>query len=334
VSTERLVARLSHRAGHSSSPKTQQGAGESGKSTILKQMQILHKNGWTNEEKLRFRPIILQNLLGSMQTLCRACIDLSIKHDTANEKRAGTMLSLTLADMDETKMGMFSALWADGGVKQAIKRQVEFHLIDSAEFVLQHTARLLSTKYVPTEQDILRSRIATTGIVNFNFVIDDTNFKMFDVGGQRGERKRWMHCFSNVNAILFITSLVDYYQVLSEDRTKNRLDESLDLFEGIVNLPWFKNTSIILFLNKKDLFEKKVLVVDIGIYHPAYTGGLDYDLGIQYITDEYLSRNRNSKKKIFSHITDATDTENIQFVWKVAKHTIMHGALKGTGLLM
>src|SRR3954467_7976686 len=78
-------------------------------------------------------------------------------------------------------------------------------------------------------------------------------FRMYDVGGQRGERKKWIHCFENVTAIMFIASLSEYDQVLAEDRSRNRLKESLDLFEGIINLPWFNDAPIILFLNKDDL---------------------------------------------------------------------------------
>ena len=80
----------------------------------------------------------------------------------------------------------------------------------------------------------------------------------FDVGGQRNERRKWIHCFDNVNAVVFVASLSEFDQNLFEDETKNRLDEALELFQQISNSKWFQDTSLILFLNKKDLFEKKV----------------------------------------------------------------------------
>jgi hypothetical protein len=178
---------------------------------------------------------------------------------------------------------MYEALWADKGVQEAFERQNEFHLLDSAPYFLKHTARMMDASYVPNEEDILRSRVATTGIVETDFEIDKMKFIMYDVGGQRGERKRWIHCFDSVTAIMFIAALSEYDQVLAEDRSRNRLCESLDLFEGIINLPWFKDVAVILFLNKKDLFEVKVAKVDIGTYHPSYTGGLDYDAGAKFI---------------------------------------------------
>ncbi len=90
-------------------------------------------------------------------------------------------------------------------------------------------------------------------------MLKDLNFRVFDVGGQRSERKKWIHCFEDVTAIIFIVALSEYDQVLVEDETTNRMHESLRLFDSICNNKWFVNTSIILFLNKKDLFEEKIL---------------------------------------------------------------------------
>lgn len=73
---------------------------------------------------------------------------------------------------------------------------------------------------------------------------------MFDVGGQRSERKKWIHCFENVTSIIFCVAISEYDQVLLEETTQNRMDESLILFESVVNSRWFVRTSIILFLNK------------------------------------------------------------------------------------
>ena len=80
---------------------------------------------------------------------------------------------------------------------------------------------------------------------------------MVDVGGQRSERKRWFECFDSVTSILFLVSSSEFDQVLMEDRQTNRLTESLNIFETIVNNRVFSNVSIILFLNKTDLLEKK-----------------------------------------------------------------------------
>jgi hypothetical protein len=85
--------------------------------------------------------------------------------------------------------------------------------------------------YIPSEQDVLHARAPTTGIVENHFEIDGNAFKMFDVGGQRNERKKWIHCFENVTAVLFVAALSEYNQVLYEDECL-RVDEPVMLATG------------------------------------------------------------------------------------------------------
>jgi len=48
---------------------------------------------------------------------------------------------------------------------------------------------------------------------------------MFDVGGQRSERKKWIHCFENVTSIIFCVALSEYDQVLLEESNQVRKDQ-------------------------------------------------------------------------------------------------------------
>lgn len=79
--------------------------------------------------------------------------------------------------------------------------------------------RIAAPDYLPTDQDVLRSRVKTTGITETTFHIGDLTYRMFDVGGQRSERKKWIHCFENVTAIVFLVAISEYDQVLVEDET-------------------------------------------------------------------------------------------------------------------
>ena len=72
---------------------------------------------------------------------------------------------------------------------------------------------------MPTDQDILRSRVKTTGITETTFKVGELTYKLFDVGGQRSERKKWIHCFENVTALVFLVSLSEYDQMLYEDES-------------------------------------------------------------------------------------------------------------------
>src|SRR5690606_38946773 len=96
--------------------------------------------------------------------------------------------------------------------------------------------------------------------------------RMVDVGGQRSERKKWFHCFQDVKAIIFCVALSEYDQKLYEDDLTNRMNESLRVFKDICNNKWFAEISIILFLNKKDIFKKKIKRIPISVTFPEYKG--------------------------------------------------------------
>ena len=104
-------------------------------------------------------------------------------------------------------------LWTDSGVQTCFNRSNEYQLNDSAKYFLDKLDEIGQTGYLPSTQDILRTRVKTTGIVEINFSFKDLNFRVFDVGGQRSERKKWIHCFEDVTAIIFIVALSEYDQV-------------------------------------------------------------------------------------------------------------------------
>lgn len=65
---------------------------------------------------------------------------------------------------------------------------------------------------------MLHSRLRTTGITETLFELGQLNFRMMDVGGQRSERKKWIHCFEGVQCLLFMVALSGYDQSLLEDQ--------------------------------------------------------------------------------------------------------------------
>jgi GTPase SAR1 family protein len=120
--------------------------------------------------------------------------------------------------------------------------------------------------------DVLRARVRTTGIEEAQFELEEFKFRMLDVGGQRSERRKWIHCFDLVTAVIFCSSLSEYDQTLREDESQNRMKESLLLFEEIRNSPWFASVPFILFLNKVDLFKQKIKVSSLSVCFPEYKG--------------------------------------------------------------
>ncbi|XP_019739269.1 guanine nucleotide-binding protein G(olf) subunit alpha isoform X2 [Hippocampus comes] len=254
------------------------GAGESGKSTIVKQMKILHVNGFNAEEKKQKIQDIRKNVKDAIVTIVSAMSTLIPPVPLANPEdqfRIEYIKSIApLSDFDYSQEFFDHAkkLWDDEGVKACFERSNEYQLIDCAQYFLDRIDSVRQSDYTPTDQDLLRCRVLTSGIFETRFQVDKVNFHMFDVGGQRDERRKWIQCFNDVTAIIFVVASSSYNMVIREDNNTNRLREALDLFRSIWNNRWLRTISVILFLNKQDMLAEKVLAGKSKIedYFPEY----------------------------------------------------------------
>jgi len=310
------------------------GAGESGKSTIFKQMKIINKDGYSEAERKGFLGIVFSNTVSSMNTLMEAFekIELDMPADV-NTLWESFQEATEGEKLDPAGAELLKKLWADKTVQECFERKSEYQLNDSADYYFNDVDRLAAPGYIPTEQDVLRSRVRTTGIVQSDFVIKGMNFSMFDVGGQRNERRKWIHAFDNVNAVVFVAAISEYDQVLFEDETQNRMEEALQLFDQIVNSKWFKATAMILFLNKRDLFEMKAVKKPLSKYFPEYDGGDDnFKNAFAFWEKKFKAKSKVPDKSIFSHVTCATDTGNVKFVFNAVVAIILENNLKASGL--
>ncbi|KAJ3363424.1 guanine nucleotide-binding protein subunit alpha [Allomyces arbusculus] len=327
------------------------GAGESGKSTILKQMTLIHGGGYTDSDRQAFREIIFANVLQAMVALANGCtqrLGLPLAGGAAAEEAAEMLAdavaiagtSSPLAGVDTFPADLARAvamLWQDAAIQAAYLRSREFQLNDSAKYYFDALDRIAAPGYVPTDQDILRSRVKTTGIVETTFHIGDLTYRMFDVGGQRSERKKWIHCFENVTAIVFLVAISEYDQVLVEDESVNRMMEALALFDSICNSRWFAHTSIILFLNKIDLFKQKLMSGSspLSHYFPDFPAVNDsnYDAACEYFLQRFTALNRSTEKQVYTHFTCATDTTQVRFVMAAVNDIVIQENLRRVGLL-
>ncbi|MBN3315543.1 GNA11 protein, partial [Atractosteus spatula] len=479
------------------------GTGESGKSTFIKQMRIIHGTGYTDEDKRGFTKLVYQNIFTAMQSMIRAMETLKIQYKYEQNKSN----ALLVREVDVEKVSSFEQpyinaikmLWTDPGIQECYDRRREYQLSDSTKYYLSDIERIASPGYVPTQQDVLRVRVPTTGIIEYPFDLENIIFsylsdldriadpsylptqqdvlrvripttgiieypfdlqsiifRMVDVGGQRSERRKWIHCFENVTSIMFLVALSEYDQVLVESDNElqhsgggldpqsqlaqegagsrvyskaisfhcsqlrsyqeavvkmkrvnwdspgpagilnytvllrasrssdaeqysgssngeeetssrrghgvasegagmlgspcarglrsppaldtlgdqNRMEESKALFRTIITYPWFQNSSVILFLNKKDLLEEKIMYSHLVDYFPEFDGPQrDAQAAREFILKMFVDLNPDSDKIIYSHFTCATDTENIRFVFAAVKDTILQLNLKEYNLV-
>jgi len=299
-------------------------------------MKIIHMNGFTDAERKEFHDIIHTNVILSIRTLVIAAQHFGYEINEENKENAALFQSnAILGDLElSVERGQqIKSLWADEAIKNAYNRSSEFQLTDSTSYFLDKVEQLTGNNYIPTQDDVLRARAKTTGINEIEFHVKGALFRLVDVGGQRSERKKWIHCFQDVTAVLFCTALSEYDQMLYEDATVNRMHESLKLFEEFCNSRWFANITIILFLNKSDLFQTKIAKTDLKCCFPKYTGGNNYEEGIKFIKETFLSTNQSASAKLtFTHVTCATNTDNIKVVFEATRETIMKRSMDAVGI--
>jgi len=101
------------------------GAGESGKSTIVKQMKIIHDNGFSTEELSQFKAVVYSNLVQSIQMIIKAMSRLEIEYDDASraedERQLFTLAGTSEEDvLTEELVGIIKRLWADKGVQKKL----------------------------------------------------------------------------------------------------------------------------------------------------------------------------------------------------------------------
>ncbi|CAM4561514.1 unnamed protein product [Lepidochelys olivacea] len=314
------------------------GTGESGKSTFIKQMRIIHGSGYTDEDKKSFTKLVYQNIFTAIQAMIRAMETLKIQYTSEQNKENAQLIREVEVDrvtaLERKQAEAIKKLWADPGIQECYDRRREYQLSDSAKYYLTDIDRIALPSFVPTQQDILRVRVPTTGIIEYPFDLENIIFRMVDVGGQRSERRKWIHCFESVTSIIFLVALSEYDQVLAECDNENRMEESKALFKTIITYPWFLNSSVILFLNKKDLLEEKIMYSHLISYFPEYTGPKqDVKAAREFILKLYQDQNPDKEKVIYSHFTCATDTENIRFVFAAVKDTILQLNLREFNLV-
>ena len=215
---------------------------------------------------------------------------------------------------------------------------------------------LIEKDYLPDDDDILRSRRATTGINEIEMEIKTVPFRFVDVGGQRTQRQKWHLCFSDVTAILFLASSSEYDEYLREDGTTNRLEESCKVFDTLINYKVLKNVEFILFLNKHDLLKEKIQKINLKTYCHDFSGNPHSINDVEkylvrkfthlkksmpatqraefrqqeqqtlsprhsnFIQDfDSIQMDSHEEKSIYSHFTTAIDTNNIKTIFEMVR---------------
>ncbi|WBW73732.1 G-protein alpha subunit [Schizosaccharomyces osmophilus] len=323
------------------------GAGDSGKTTIMKQMRLLYSPGFNQAARRQYRIMIFENIITSVCLLMDAMENSGMSLLPENEKYRPIILRKQTIQVNEPfPADLYEALRAltlDPKIRTAQNCGTNLSLLDNFYYYQDHIDRIFDPQYLPSDQDILHCRIKTTGISEETFLLNRHKYRFFDVGGQRSERRKWIHCFESVTALLFLVSLAGYDQCLVEDNSGNQMQEALLLWDSICNSSWFAESAMILFLNKLDLFKRKVHISPIQQYFPDYQetpstptfvqtqcpfSDNAVKSGMYYFYLKFESLNRIASRSCYCHFTTATDTSLLQRVMVSVQDTIMSNNLQ------
>jgi len=254
---------------------------------------------------------------------------------------------------------LLQKIWWNQTTRLLFLREEQF-LETPLVYFMSNMDRIARADYHPTNEDILLARKRTNGVSVLEFEKGGKKFVLMDVGGQKTERKKWLAHFDNVHAVIFVVGLDQYDQILIEEgngRPQNRLQESLDLFEGMCQSPWFRKSSFILFLNKSDLFKLKIKKVPITVWKSEYAGDpFDNDQCLRFIKKRFANvyngfsevrrqedasaslqagvrRQPFVAPELYVHVTCATDSSAMQFVIQACQDILLRSALGKYGIL-
>lgn len=298
------------------------GAGESGKSTIIKQLSLLYRKGGIMEDRRQFVRVLQNNTLVCMQALLRAAEQFEYDDKTNPEYvNDATLIMGTEGNdvMTEQMVEAVKRLWASEAIQKTYLHRNQFWILETADYYFENCHRFVEENFLPNDVDVIMARKRTTGVIVTEFPVDGYNFSVVDVGGQRSERRKWINCFDGVRAIFWVSNLAGYDKVLFEDKSINRMHEDLDLFKETLKTPAFKDTPIFLFFNKKDLFDISIQSSNIDLCFPEYTGPQEADAAQQYIAEQFQEALPPGKTIEMVHFLSAKKKDEVKGAFERVK---------------
>jgi len=295
-------------------------------------MRVIHNAGFAKSELEKFVDVLRDNCLAGMMRLLFACSEWSIEIPENLKSQADAIMNAT--ELTEEIALAIQDLWITEVVQKAFQRSNEIQLPGGSSgtaYYVEHAVRFSKPEYLPTQDDVIRAKLRTTGITEVTFNVGQTEFTMTDVGGQRSERRKWLNCFVDITAVIFLVAINEFDMNLEEDNKTNRMEESLKLFQKLTGAQWFQNVSFILFLNKSDLFIEKIKKNSLREYFEDYDAFLneqkerksmsEFECSCEYISKQY--KDAFNGHSLYSFVTCAIDTKNCDRVFGAVRDMIV-----------
>jgi len=320
------------------------GVGNCGKTTFLKQMLLANGEGVSGPERLKLVREIRLRIVDAVLKLAKN-LDRLTDGMVLSEEMNGCVEILERFDktaaIDDPMKDALRKLWSNDAIKAAFEKYEVVHIpYSTAYFIEQRLDAVCAGDYCPSDTDLVQSRVKTEKVYQVSFIVDENRFYLVDVGGQRDQRERWNAHFNDaqetfvVNGVVFVAGLDGIDQVIEEDEKTNVMTESLNVFEEAITKDALKDAALVLFLNKTDLFRKKLENgLDFQALYPDFPGG-DADAAIEYISGLFQERaTKSGERQVYMKPTCVTDPDNCKTVFGAVKSHVNYGNLKGAGFV-
>ncbi|KAJ5079484.1 guanine nucleotide-binding protein subunit alpha [Anaeramoeba ignava] len=308
------------------------GAGSTGKSTFFRQVQLLQNGNFNQETVIEFRQIISRNCISLMKKLCSLANNLNIEIKNKFDMKKLDKIPNNKDFISQEDSEIIKNLWNDSGIQKIYPyAKLQLESFESAVYFFQNIDRISNEYYSPTNEDIIHARYQTRSIQEEEFTIKGYHFRLVDVGGQRSQRRKWIHCFEGTTSVIFFVSLTNCFQQKSKEQKISKLQESLDIFQYLVSCPWFERTTVVIFFNKLDLFKELLSDPNNELNIPSYQGSRDFTEVTEYIVSLFLNINSSSdypSRDIYHFLTCAIDSDKISSVFLITLHSLFERSLE------
>lgn len=275
------------------------GTSESGKSTLLKAIRFHTAAEYNREEHISFAKKTRANIIRGILIILEAteCLNIPLQHRGSDCYAQILRQAAQVNDeYPEEVAEAVTHLWADAGVQEAFRRRCGYQLLENLPYFASRVQQVIEPGYTPSREDVLRLWTHTEGVWETTLDLDDAIVKVFDMGGNRSQRRKWIHTFKDVDSIVFTVDASAYCRRLFEDESMNRRQEQLRLWDSIANSRWFIKTNFILVFTKVDTLLETIESSPISEYflefeEPAESGDKAQvvDSYLAFLKERFLS---------------------------------------------
>jgi guanine nucleotide-binding protein subunit alpha len=277
-----------------------------------------------------------------IQKLISGCGEFHI--DIPNNLKKPSNLVLNAAQLTPDIAEAIVRLWESDCIKQVLQYQKFLQLpggLSGITYYVNNVRRFSEEDYEPTSEDVIRAKLRTTGVTEVSFEIGNQEYNLIDIGGQRSERRKWLHCFETVHIIIYMIAINEYDMVLEEDGNTNRFEEALKLFQLLTSTQWLRHIPCVLIMNKTDLFKEEIVNRPLEENFPEYQDFLKEKNGLVNSEDQYklgleFMRQKCSKyfegRNLYVIETCAIDKEDCDKVFRIIRREMIEKAMCLSGL--